>query len=184
MAFLRIDSGPIEATDKLREVPKEKWRDLMVARRLHMKTKLAYDCRCLVEFVDDAEQMHEVLGYPNAEAMVREGYELKPEEIDVAIRWLRINPPKEALPLDQATRLGTREIGIKGGKPGPGRGHKTDSNATRLGRGYDYYLARLDRDGKTELAAKVRSGERSANSVAIELGWRKKKRCPKCGHEW
>ena len=105
MAFVRINSGPISATDKLREVPKEKWRDLMVARRLHMKTKLAYDCRCLVEFVDDAEQMHEVLGYSSAEAMVREGYDLKPEEIDVAIRWLKLNPPKEAISFAAVKKL-------------------------------------------------------------------------------
>ena len=82
--------------------------------------------------------------------------------------------------------LGKREIGIEGGKPGPGRGHKTDSNTTRLGRGRDYILARLNRDDRAELAAKVRDGELSANAAAIEAKYRKKpvKQCPKCGHEW
>jgi len=70
--------------------------------------------------------------------------------------------------------LGEREIGILGGLPGPGRGHKTGSNTTRLiGRGRAYTLARLDRDGLDELAERVRSGELSANAAAIEAGWRK-----------
>jgi hypothetical protein len=36
-----------------------------------------------------------------------------------------------------------------------------------------YILARLDRDGYTELAAKVRAGTMSANAAAIEAGFRK-----------
>jgi hypothetical protein len=49
-----------------------------------------------------------------------------------------------------------------------------------------HWLARLDRDQRDELAAKVRAGEMSANAAAIEAGFRKKpvKCCPKCGHEW
>jgi hypothetical protein len=57
----------------------------------------------------------------------------------------------------------------------------SDGGTTRA-----YILARLDRDGHHELAAKVRAGELSANAAAIEAGFRKKRirRCPKCGHEW
>jgi hypothetical protein len=45
------------------------------------------------------------------------------------------------------------------------------SNAT--GRGRSYWLDRLDRDGHSELVAKVRAGEISAYAAAIQLGWRK-----------
>ena len=38
----------------------------------------------------------------------------------------------------------------------------------------DYWLARLERDGFTDLAAKVRAGELSAHAAAIEVGFRKK----------
>jgi len=70
--------------------------------------------------------------------------------------------------------LGNREIGIEGGKPGPGRGHKTGSDTTRFSdRGAAYILARLERDGYTELAAKVRAHEMSAQAAAIEVGYRK-----------
>jgi hypothetical protein len=35
-----------------------------------------------------------------------------------------------------------------------------------------HWLARLDRDGFAELAAKVRAGELSANAAAVTMGWR------------
>jgi hypothetical protein len=37
-----------------------------------------------------------------------------------------------------------------------------------------HWLARLDRDGFTELAAKVRAGEMSAHAAAVAVGWRTK----------
>jgi hypothetical protein len=45
--------------------------------------------------------------------------------------------------------LGQRQIGIQGGKAGPGRGKKTDDNVSRFKHGISraYILARLDRDG-------------------------------------
>jgi hypothetical protein len=69
--------------------------------------------------------------------------------------------------------LGEREVGIPGGKAGPGRGKKTDSSATRLGRGRAYILARLDRD-RPDLAAKVRVKKLTANSAAVLAGFRRK----------
>lgn len=41
-----------------------------------------------------------------------------------------------------------------------------------------HILARLDRDGHAELAAKVRSGEMSANAAAIEADYRKPRLAP------
>jgi len=40
-----------------------------------------------------------------------------------------------------------------------------------IGRGVGYIVARLARDGRHELRAQVLAGERSANSVAVSLGW-------------
>ena len=42
----------------------------------------------------------------------------------------------------------------------------------RIGRGREYILARLDRDGHAALAAKVRAGKLSANAAAIKAGFR------------
>jgi hypothetical protein len=92
MAAVRIDSGPIEAADQLRDVPREKWHDLMLARRQFMEIRLSHDCRCLVEFVNDAELMFEALCFSSPEAMIREGFKLDPQEVALAIEWLRLNP--------------------------------------------------------------------------------------------
>jgi len=71
--------------------------------------------------------------------------------------------------------LGEREIGVKGGKAGPGRGKKTPCSASRFP-SYgtaEYWLARLDRDGHKALAAKVRAGEMSANAASKAADYRK-----------
>src|SRR6185436_4767844 len=83
--------------------------------------------------------------------------------------------PDEAVGFSAAVRLGQREIGIEGGKPGPGRGHKTGGVTTRLGRGAAYTIARLERDGFTDLAERVRNKEVSARAAAKIVGWRRDK---------
>jgi hypothetical protein len=175
MAAVRIDSGPVSANDQLHAVPQSKWHDLMLARRQYLDIHVASDCRCLVEFVNDANVMYAALGFASVNHMIRDGYHLGPAEIGMAVEWLKLRKPDEPVSLDQAVKLGQREIGIEGGKAGPGRGKKTDSNATRfIGRSRAYILARLDRDGHAELAAKVRFKEISANAAAEQMGWREK----------
>jgi hypothetical protein len=80
---------------------------------------------------------------------------------------------KRAVGCQPTVVLGKRELGILGGKAGPGRGKKTGSNTTRLGRGRAYILARLDRD-RPDLAAKVRVKKLTANSAAVLAGFRRK----------
>jgi len=176
MARLTIDSGEITADQYLEEVPPENWRELMQVRRSFLRTHLPYDCRELLRFVEEAEEMYVPLGFESVEDMVRRGLELEPEQVAWAVEGLKRLKPNEPIPYLRAQELGKREIGIEGGKPGPGRGHKTVRNTRRLrGDGsVERTLARLDRDGHDELAAKVRSGEMSANAAAELLGWRKK----------
>jgi hypothetical protein len=171
MAAVTIDSGPIAADDRLHDVPKHKWHDLMLARRQHLEIRLNYDCRCLVEYVNDAEMMFLELGFASAEAMIRDGYNLKPEEVALAIEWLKLNPSEHnPVPLKIAVKLGKR------GRPKKGQEKGGDSTffegVTKNTKAH--WLARLDRDGHDELAAKVRSGEMKANAAAIEAGFRKK----------
>jgi hypothetical protein len=94
-----VDSGPVTATLKLREVPPEKWLHLMRVRRDCLHVHISYDCRCLVEFVDDAKVMWEPLGFTSADDMIRNGYDLSPEEIRIAVEWLLLNPPDEPMSL-------------------------------------------------------------------------------------
>jgi hypothetical protein len=172
MAKVLIDSGPISATYPLRDVPREKWRDLMLARRSFLEITLSHDCRCLIEFCNDAKQMFEPLGFRSVEHMIHEGYGLVPDEINVAVEWLKLNPPVEPITLDQAITLGKQAGRTDDVRDEKGRYLPKDSNTT-IGRGCAYILARLDRDGHAELAAKVRAGKMSANAAAIEAGFRK-----------
>lgn len=168
MASVTIDSGPVSATNRLRDVPREKWHDLMLARRQFMEIRLSHDCRCLIEFVNDASQMYSALGFDSVEAMIRNGYHLEPAEIAVAVEWLRLNPPDQPVSLTRAVTLGQQ-----GGDRRSERAKADQGCITTLKRGTaDYTLARLDRDGRSDLATEVRSGEISANAAAIKAGFR------------
>jgi hypothetical protein len=68
-----------------------------------------------------------------------------------------------------------QQLGHKGAQPGNQNASKQQnehSNATFVSRGSDYIRARLERDGRTELLARVDSGELSAHAAAIEAGFR------------
>jgi hypothetical protein len=90
-------------------------------------------------------------------------------------RWQRVVDGKATAEEIKTEILSEREIGIPGGKAGPGRGNKTADNISRFSHGTSraYILARLDRDGHTALAARVRAETLSANAAAIVVGYRK-----------
>lgn len=75
------------------------------------------------------------------------------------------------------SELREREHGVRGGKPGPGRGHKTSDVISRFSYGTNraYILARLRRDGQDALADAVERGDLSAHRAAIQVGYRKEK---------
>jgi len=164
-----IDSGSVEAEDLLRHVPTRKWRELMLARRRFLEIKLSHDCRCLVQFVNDAKLMFSELGFKSPEAMIRDGYGLEPQEIQIAVDWLELNPPTEPVGLETAIKLARQGRPKKGEEKG---GVATFSASQRNTKAH--ILARLERDGHDELAAKVRSDEMSANAAAHQIGYRKK----------
>ncbi len=112
-AGVMINSGPIEATQHLDSVPELMWVDLMRVRRDHLHTRLNYDCRCLAEFIEDAQIMHAKLGFASARDLVRDGFHLEPDEasraVDVIQRLLKSKQPpliirSEAMgPVDRCT---------------------------------------------------------------------------------
>ena len=88
-----IDSGPLEASYRPYMVPPEKWRQLVGEKRSFLHIKIKYDCRCLLEFIDDAEEMWEELGYTSRDDLIVNGYELDPSEVGLAVKWLKIKDP-------------------------------------------------------------------------------------------
>lgn len=159
-ASVTVDSGPISASDRLRDVPKEKWHDLMLARKQFMEISLTYDCRCLLEFVSDAQLMYESLGFSDVETMIREGYNLVPEEIDIAVAWLRLNPTDDPVPIEVPLR--------KQGRPSKGEekhGQSIIKSQTKA-----HWLARLKRDHPEIRSAYDRGEFKSARAAALVAG--------------
>src|SRR6516164_256326 len=100
-----IDSGSITATSKLDEVPEKSWYNLMCQREMFVKARLPQDCRCLVQFVADAERMFAPLGFKDADDFIAHGLKLIPDEIRIAVEWLKINKPQEAIPQTVVLKL-------------------------------------------------------------------------------
>jgi hypothetical protein len=97
-----VDSGPIDPTDSFASTPRDKWKLLVWEKRDFLQTRLTHDCRCLVEFCKEASEVWQELGYESADDMVRNGFELDPQEIKIAVAWLRINEPEAVSGLDDA----------------------------------------------------------------------------------
>jgi hypothetical protein len=166
---VRINKGPIAATDLPSDLTTpDQWRTLTGARRTYLEIHLPSDCRMLLRFVEEADELYAGCGFASAEAYIRDGLGLDPVQVGWAIDGLRRMKPDEPIPYTRAIELGKR------GRPKKGGEEKGD-NVTLKSRGHSraYILARLDRDGHADLAAKVRAGKLSANAAAIEAGFRK-----------
>ena len=103
---------------------------------------------------------------------------LEPEAVPFAENYLRTRRARleagidsrdwREIPFDRAVKLG------KQGRPKKDKEKGDNITFKERGTSRAYILARLDRDGFTELAAKVRDGETSANAAAIQAGFRKR----------
>jgi hypothetical protein len=139
---------------------------IALARRTHLGIRLPHDCRCLVRFVADAEIMQEagIGDFASTDDMISRGLGLDPQEIRLAVDWLRIADPDHPVPLDVAV------LRAKRGRPR--NGENPANSRFSYGTTSGYTLARLRRD-RPDLAAMVSAGELSANAAAIEAGFRK-----------
>jgi hypothetical protein len=176
MARVTIDSGALSPTYKFSDIPKQRWRQLVSEKRNFLRTNIAYDCRCLVEFCEEAELVWQELEFESAADMIRNGYELDPVEIDLAVAWLKHNEPTKEIGLDAIKQKvqearGKKDHGKRGPKPkGINNG---DSIKYEQGTTNENILRRLARDAP-EYLDKIEAGELSVNAAAIAAGIRKK----------
>jgi len=174
--MVTVNSGAPSPDDRFQDTPKQKWKLLLNAKKSFIATNMNYDCRCLVQFCEEAEVVYEELGYASAEQMIREGYKLEPSQVELAVAWLRHNEPVQAI------GIGDVAAAIKAAKEKPladvgpptkeerANGYNiTNSRGTNT----DYTLRRLYRD-KPEMIDRIKSGELSVNAAAIAAGIRKK----------
>jgi hypothetical protein len=168
MAGVTIDSGALSPTYRFADVPKARWKALVREKRNFLATKIKYDCRCLIEFCEEANAVWQELGYDSAADMIRNGYELDPQQIELAVAWLKINEPDSAIGIGDIVPL--RDP--KGGRP------KKEDNLSNLqvtppGNSNERVIRRLARDCP-EMLDKIEAGELTVNAAAIAAGIRKK----------
>jgi hypothetical protein len=186
MGSVKIDSGRPAAWQRPWDIPKDKWFFLMEEKRSFIQTNIPYDCRCLLEFVQDANEMWKELGFKSAEDMINKGYELDPVEVDLAYEWLSIQSPETAVDYETAVK-GGRELRDRPGAPegtinnplGNNQYKKSDEvnyvNNTINQNGHGstnipYLTARLKRDNP-EILEGLKNGEfKSVRQAAIAAG--------------
>ncbi len=83
------------------ETPRTRWPELVRLRCSFLRVNLRHDCRCLVMFVREADEMWEELGYADRDDLLASGYDLVPEEIELAVRWLELNDPDYAIGIEE-----------------------------------------------------------------------------------
>lgn len=180
MAPVTVQRGPVDATDRARDVSPEKWFDLTLARRLFARSKLPSDCRNLLLFVQEAEefQMWTRTGHADLPAYLREGLGIDPAVVQWAVEGLHKLDTTQPVPLKAAVEAGQRAAQVMEQAPemkGQGRpknDEKGDNVTFSSDRGNEatYLSARLKRD-HPEIAAKVLRGEyRSIRAAALDAG--------------
>jgi len=172
MATVTIDSGRPEAHQRPREISKDKWRILMQEKKYFLDTYILHDCRSLLDFVQDADEMWEALGFDSAEDMILNGYGLEPEEVKLALKWLELKKPDEAVKYQSAVEGGRRLMTMSEAGGFGGRGNKALDNVNSFSGGNQktYLLARLERD-RPDILDDLRQGKhKSVNQAAIAAG--------------
>jgi hypothetical protein len=155
----------------LDDVPEAQWQELLDQRQAFVRYELPRDCRRVVDFVDDADRMYKPLGFQSADELIEKGLKLLPGEARLAAEWLRITLPDHPIPYKLVLEFLGRPQRAATGETNTPAGKRQGDDAT-LARGNDpnYILARLDRDGHTELAVRVRAGDLSAAAAARAAG--------------
>jgi hypothetical protein len=66
MAAMSINTGHGLPRRRLADTPRDSGPALLRERRLYMETQFEYDCRCIVQYLDEAKEFHAELGYDSA----------------------------------------------------------------------------------------------------------------------
>lgn len=173
MASVIINSGPPDPAHRPTEQPREKWRMLMWVKRDFLRRSITFDCRSLLEFIQDAEEMWQELGFDSAEHMIREGYELDPIEVQYALDWLKVKSPDEAVGFEVAVK-GGRRLGSHGGDRKSEEARENQGNNVVLKNtslsNPSYILARLERDRPDILNEFHQGVHKSARAAGIAAG--------------
>lgn len=166
---MKIDTGMVYHEDRLADTPRAQWPALLRERRMYIETQFEYDCRCIVQYLDEANEFYVELGYDSADEMIQQELLIKPEWVRIAVEWLnqeqRVEPVTKA---EVEAALGTHGGDRRSPKAREDQGDnvplKQRSNSAA------YLQARLRRDAPEVADALERGEHRSVRAAAIEAG--------------
>jgi len=165
---MKIDTGMVYHEDRLADTPRAQWPALLRERRMYIETQFEYDCRCIVQYLDEANEFYAELGYGSADEMIQQELLIKPEWVRIAVEWL--NQEQRVEPVTKAEVEAA--LGSHGGDRRSPQAKEDQGDNVTLKRGNQaaYLQARLRRDAP-ELADALDRGEiKSARAAAIEAG--------------
>lgn len=165
---MKIDTGMVYHEDRLADTPRAQWPALLRERRMYIETQFEYDCRCIVQYLDEANEFYVELGYDSADEMIQQELLIKPEWVRIAVEWL--NQEQRVEPVTKAEVEAA--LGTHGGdrRSAQARENQADNISLKHGTQAAYLQARLRRDAPEVADALERGEHRSVRAAAIEAG--------------
>ena len=170
MAPVSINTGPIDYRDHMRQLDRMKWRELFIKRQQYIHTEFEHGCECVIDWLAEAEEFHEELGYESADEMLEKELEIPPDWVRMAAAVLQATGENlSKIEVDQAIELKSHG----GDRRSEQAQQDQDDNVIlkQQGNSADYIKARLRRD-HPEIAEELERGEhRSARAAGIAAGF-------------
>lgn len=180
MASVAVRTGPVSADDSARDVNPSRWLELTLARRTFVAINVPYDCRSLINFVDEAasHRIWEHTGHADLDDYIHHGLDIDPELVEWARLGLSVIGKEKPISLGVAIDAGKRaaETMAKApelkptGRPRADDGKGEQCTPLQKGNSKDRLAARIKRDHPA-IAARVANGEfKSIRAAALEAG--------------
>jgi len=170
MAGVSINTGPVDYRDQLEKSPKEKWSTIFSERRLYIGAEFQHGCRCVIDWLAEAEAFHSELGYESADEMLQEELNIQPDWVRMAAAVLEATGEN----LSKAEVDHAIELKAHGGDRRSEQAQQDQGDNVTLkkrGNSEDYIKARLRRD-HPEIAEELEQGQhRSARAAGIAAGF-------------
>jgi len=84
MASVSINKGPVDYRDQMKQVGRLKWRELFIKRQQYIHTEFEHGCECVIDWLAEAEEFYEELGYASADEMLEKELEIPPDWVRMA----------------------------------------------------------------------------------------------------
>ena len=170
MAGVSINTGPVDYRDQLRKSPKEKWATIFSERRLYIGAEFQHGCECVIDWLAEAEEFHDELGYESADEMLRVELNIPPDWVRMAAAVLEASGENlSKAEVDQAIEL--KSHGGDRRSEQAQQDQDVNHNLIKGTGNAEYIKARLRRD-HPEIAEELEQGQhRSARAAGIAAGF-------------